>query len=166
MDARECTARAIVRIEWHRNMDGAAAFRVVLACELCPASQSLTFGDLTFLRIGPNALWAVSDTLDNDEIAALTEPFAQATDAATVDVSHGFVAFAVSGAAVADLLQAGSPVDMHETACPVGTLVRTVFDGHPVTINRRAADAFDLYVDRSLARSFWQRLNRRIDKAS
>ena len=68
-----------------------------------------------------------------------------------VDVSHRQIGLAVSGAQAATLLAAGCPLDLDESAFPVGMCTRTMLSKAEVVLWRTAAQQFRLEVWRSFA---------------
>lgn len=158
----ECVGRTITRLEWHAGEDGGAAFRAAFGRDLCAVNRCMGFDEAIVQRIGPTVLWVSSDTLNANQVAAWTERYRRAVSAAHVDIGHGMVVLWCRGDGVAEALRAGIPADMHKGVFPDDAVMRTVFDGHAVSIHRRRPWAFDVYVGRSLAGSFWDRFASRL----
>jgi sarcosine oxidase subunit gamma len=74
------------------------------------------------------------------------------------DLSHGRTAIRVAGAKAEWVLAKFFAIDFALPAFPVGSGVSTAHHDIFAQIQRTAEDAFDLYVFRSFARSFWTML--------
>ncbi|MDN5928393.1 MAG: sarcosine oxidase subunit gamma [Hyphomicrobiales bacterium] len=84
---------------------------------------------------------------------------AVAADTGTVtDLSHGRTAIRVAGPKAEWVLSKLFAIDFALPAFPVGSGVSTVHHDIFAQIQRTGEDAFDLYVFRSFARSFWKML--------
>lgn len=68
-----------------------------------------------------------------------------------VEVSHRQIALRVSGPQVADLLNAGCPLDLDLSAFPVGMCTRTVLAKAEIVLWRTAENVFHIEVWRSFA---------------
>jgi len=68
-----------------------------------------------------------------------------------VDVSHRHTAIELTGAAAADVLNAGCPLDLDVAAFPVNTCTRTVLAKSEMILWRVAEEKFRLEVTRSFA---------------
>jgi len=97
--------------------------------------------------------------VDQAEGLAVRLREAVAADIGTVtDLSHGRTAIRVAGAKAEWVLSKFFAIDFSLPAFPVGSGVSTVHHDIFALIQRTADDAFDLYVFRSFARSFWKML--------
>jgi heterotetrameric sarcosine oxidase gamma subunit len=161
----ECVGRTITRLEGQADEDSGGAFRGAFGREQCAVNRCMRLEGAIVQRVGPTVLWVSSDRMNPREVSAWMEQYRRAISAAEVDISHGMVALSCRGDGVADALQAGIPADLHEDAFPVDAVMRTVFDGHAITLHRHRPSAFDLYVGRSLAGSFWERFALRLAAA-
>jgi sarcosine oxidase subunit gamma len=74
------------------------------------------------------------------------------------DLSHGRTAIRIAGPKAEWVLSKFFAIDFALPAFPVGSGVATVHHDIFAQIQRTAEDAFDLYVFRSFARSFWKML--------
>ena len=74
------------------------------------------------------------------------------------DLSHGRTAIRVSGPKAEWVLAKFFAIDFAVAAFPVGSGISTAHHDIFAQIQRTGADAFDLYVFRSFARSFWTAL--------
>jgi sarcosine oxidase subunit gamma len=77
-----------------------------------------------------------------------------------IDLSHGRTAIRVAGPQAGWVLSKFFAIDFSETAFPLGSGKATVHHDFFTQIQRTAPRAFDLYIFRSFARSFWQLLCR------
>ena len=68
-----------------------------------------------------------------------------------VDVSHRNTALIVSGAAAADVINAGCPQDLSEEHFPVGACSRTILGKIEVVLLRTKKDTFRVEVWRSFS---------------
>lgn len=59
--------------------------------------------------------------------------------------------FRLAGDGVTDYLSSSCPLDFRERAMPAGSAALSHFDRFPILLHRRAADAFDVFVERSYA---------------
>jgi len=75
-----------------------------------------------------------------------------------VDLSHGRTAIRIAGPKAEWVLAKFFAIDFCEAAFPLGGGKATVHHDFLTQIQRTAPQAFDLYVFRSFARSFWQLL--------
>jgi sarcosine oxidase subunit gamma len=84
---------------------------------------------------------------------------AVSTEVGTVtDLSHGRTAMRVAGPKAEWVLAKFFAIDFALPAFPVGSGISTVHHDIFAQIQRSAGDAFDIYVFRSFARSFWKML--------
>jgi sarcosine oxidase subunit gamma len=82
-----------------------------------------------------------------------------AADTGTVtDLSHGRTAIRIAGQKAKWVLSKFFAIDFALPAFPVGSGVATVHHDIFAQIQRTGEDAFDVYVFRSFARSFWKML--------
>ncbi|MER2605089.1 MAG: sarcosine oxidase subunit gamma family protein [Siculibacillus sp.] len=99
------------------------------------------------LRLGPEE-WLL-EAADGDDLAVALATAAVAH--ALVDVSDRFAALDLTGAHLAEVLNAGVPLDLDPDAFPVGAATRTLFHKAEVVLWRRGVDEFRLEVARSFA---------------
>ena len=81
-----------------------------------------------------------------------------------LDLSHGRTALRISGNRVEWVLSKLFAIDFALVAFPLGAGRSTVHHDIFAQIQRTAPDAFDIYVFRSFARSFWGTLSRAADE--
>ena len=110
---------------------------------------------LTVFRLAPRRLMVVSEA--SDLFKHLHQSIAT-TDGAVSQQDHSRVRIRLSGPGAAALLSRGAPVDLNESVFPEGAFAQTGIHHMWVLIHRIAGEpeAFDLYVLRSFALSFWQ----------
>ena len=156
IDIVEHIDRSIVRIEWC-----AAAFTALFSQHfnqpLAAVGHLNDLEELCLLRHAPFAAFLISDGIAAVEITRRFEALRAAGQAGMTDVSHGFVVLSCSGSRVRAVLDSMTPIDLDERAFKPAQLRRTAIAGHTVMIACLADDRFEIYVDRSLALSFWQR---------
>jgi sarcosine oxidase subunit gamma len=78
--------------------------------------------------------------------------------AAVTDQSDGWSVLAVSGAGAVEALARWVPVDLRPSVFPVGRATRTQLNHMNVVILRVGADAFEIMVFRSMARTAWHEI--------
>ena len=149
--------RSIVRIEWCADAF-AALFSQHFNRNLGTVGQINDLGEMSLLRHGPVAAFIDSDMIAAVEIIRRFGPLCAAGQASMTDVSHGFVVLSCCGSKVRAVLDSMAPVDLDERGFKPAQLRRTAIAGHTVMIACLADDRFEIMVDRSLALSFWRRL--------
>lgn len=157
--------RSIMRLEWSANSDVDANLETLIGAPVGSVGTAAGGDDLSLLRIGPQSAWVACDTLDPLELAGRLQDFCRSHAVSIVDISDGMTALRCGGSSARSVLQAGVPADLHETMLPPQRLARSVMDHHPVTIHCLEDQLFDIYVERSLVESFWERLALRITAA-
>ena len=125
------------------------AFGPAPSQEACRANED---GGRAALWLGPDEWLLLAAESDGPTLFAAIEAALGETAHALVEVSHRQVGFDVSGAAAADLLNSGCPLDLSLPAFPVGMCTRTVLAKADVTLWRRGPARFRLEVNRSFAR--------------
>ena len=108
-------------------------------------------GSIDLLATGPRIWLAVSDRSPDEVEAAVAAAAGRA--AACTDLTHARVVLRVAGADARARLARGCPMDLGAVA--PGAAVATMLGPFEVVIrrDRGGADAFDVFVSRSLARS-------------
>ena len=124
----------------------AAAGPLGFALPLQPC-RAVTGGDRSALWLGPDE-WLIL-ALPSDPVARALAPAMQGCPHALVDVSHRQCGIELSGAAAADVLNAGCPLDFDDAAFPVGMCTRTVLAKSEIVLWRIASDRLRLEVARS-----------------
>lgn len=108
---------------------------------------SMSKGSRTALWLGPDE-WLVIDEGAKDPLEACAK--VQALHSA-VGISHRNVAFAVTGPAAANTINAGCPQDLSLAAFPVGACSRTILGKTEIVLLRTAEDAFRVECWRSFS---------------
>jgi len=113
------------------------------------ACRAVTVRDRSALWLGPDE-WLIL-AVRSDAVASALSQALHAYPHALVDVSERYSAIEVTGAAAADVLNAGCPLDLDATAFPPGMCTRTVLAKSDIVLWRTAADAFRVEIIRSFA---------------
>jgi sarcosine oxidase, subunit gamma len=103
----------------------------------------------TALWLGPDEQLLISPA--EIDIAAALTPALKDLPHSLVNVSHRQTALQVSGPHAADLLNAGCPLDLDQSAFPVGMCTRTVLAKSEIVLWRTDQDVFHIEVWRSFA---------------
>ena len=114
-------------------------------------------GDCVVMSTGPGR-WLIEDDEDGLE-SGLRKKISTKLGAVT-DLTHGRVVVTVEGQKTEWVLASGIALDFSLTAFPIGTTQLSHHHEIGLTIHRTAENRFDLYVFTSLARAFWQWLER------
>ena len=123
---------------------------------------SVDVGDGALLiRLGPDEWRLIAPLSDDGRLAARLASALGGGPGALVNVSSAATVVAVAGERATDLLATGTGIDLEPAAFPPGRAVRTRIGNAQALVHRKAEDAFDLYVPRSYARSFWEWLEER-----
>ncbi len=111
--------------------------------------RAVTVRDRSALWLGPDE-WLVL-AAPSDPVAEALAQKLQPHPHSLVDVSHRHTAIELTGAAAADVLNAGCPLDLDITAFPVGMCTRTVLAKSEMILWRVAGEKFRLEITRSFA---------------
>lgn len=104
------------------------------------------------MRLGPDEWLVVGPQSDGDKLRIALDQALAGRPHAVVDVSHRQAALMLSGSAVADVLNTGCPLDLHEASFPIGSATRTVFHKAEIVLVRiDHAPTFRVEVARSFA---------------
>jgi len=103
----------------------------------------------SLIRIEPLKWWLV------DAAEAVPPTVLSANEGAVLDLSHSRVHLSISGPQAALFLNRHLPLDLRETAFPVGTVASTAFHHTGVTL-WRSEQAFELLMIRGFALSLWK----------
>lgn len=120
-----------------------------------PAVGRASSGDaVALLAIGPETYWVVAETGATGLLATLRARLD--SDTATVaELSQARCALRLSGPAARQVLAKGLPLDLHPRVLPIAGVAGSAVHGIDVVLHRSGEQAFDLYVLRSYAVSFW-----------
>ncbi|MTI46117.1 sarcosine oxidase subunit gamma [Roseibium hamelinense] len=92
--------------------------------------------------MGPDEWTLLAPETDLSSVWERLEGALSAEPHALVDISDRQLAILVSGEKAAWLLNSGVPIDLHESALPVGTVTRTLYHKVPVVLWRIGPDTF------------------------
>lgn len=145
VEAPSCI-RLLLRGDASVAAQAGAAFGVALPLVPCRAAEA---GARAALWLGPDE-WLLLAPFGEAAEAGLAEALS-GTAHSLVDVSDGFAALVLRGAMAAQVLSAGCPLDLHDTAFPVGMATRTVLGRAGITLWRRGAQEWRVETGRSLA---------------
>lgn len=103
------------------------------------------------LRIGPDELLLIVPIAEGKAVQAALEAACDAHPHSLVDISDRHSGFALEGPHAADLINAGCPLDLHESAFPVGMVTRTLFHKAEIVLWRMGPTLFRIEVWHSFA---------------
>ncbi|MBV8342448.1 MAG: sarcosine oxidase subunit gamma [Gammaproteobacteria bacterium] len=149
-------ARYILRGDEAVRRAVGAAFGVEVPASACralsaSAGRGAGAGERSALWLGPDE-WLL--LAPEHEAGAVETELAHALMGlphSLVDVSHRQVALAAEGSQAALLLSAGCPLDLAESAFPVGMCTRTMLAKAEIVLWRTSSQAFRLEIWRSFA---------------
>lgn len=104
------------------------------------------------LWLGPDEWLLLASESDGPAIATAITRDAADTRHALFDVSHRQIGLTLDGPLVVDVLAQGCPLDLDQTAFPIGMCTRTLFAKTEILLWRRGAERFHLEVARSFSR--------------
>ena len=125
---------------------------VALPATPCTSSAG---GDIRCLWLNPEEWLLVTPLSAEDKLAASLELLVSRFNALVTLNTDARIGIRIEGRLAAELLAKGSTQDFHPGAYPPGRCTIARFNGTPVILLRGADAAFDLYVDRSMARHTW-----------
>jgi sarcosine oxidase subunit gamma len=141
----------ILQIEaWDGAME---RFETSLSQELGAAlpalvGETVRHADAVIVRVAPRRFWLISES-----DAEVPSPGIDPELGCSVSLREGRVRFPMTGARLPEVLSACIAIDWLSPAAAPGRAVQTSFHRVPVLLIRTAADACDLLVPRSFARS-------------
>jgi methylglutamate dehydrogenase subunit D len=111
----------------------------------------------TIFRVAPERFW-IAGSAGDSTLAELASTLGG--EAIVTQIDHSRVVLRVAGRSAAVVLNRGIPVDLDEGPFARGAFAQSVVHGIPVLVHR-VADvdgnaAFDVYVSRDYAVSFWE----------
>ncbi|MBL8572035.1 MAG: sarcosine oxidase subunit gamma [Hyphomicrobiaceae bacterium] len=124
-----------------------AVFGPVPSTTACRATSA---GDRAALWLGPDEWYLLAP---DGDAAALAASLSAAIDEphALVDISHRNVGLILKGPRAADVLNGACPLDLSETAFPVGMSTRTLYAKAEIILWRTGLDTFRVEFWRSFA---------------
>ena len=109
-------------------------------------------GDRLAARLGPYEWLLIGPEAETEALQGAISDGLGGTFHSLVDVSHRNAAIALSGPAVADVLNAGCPLDLAESAFPKGSATRTILGKAEIALMRpEGSEAWRLECWRSFA---------------
>lgn len=115
--------------------------------DACRASVA---GERAALWLGPDEWYLIAPDGDAAALAASLSA-ATAEPHALVDISHRNVGLILKGPRAVDVLNGACPLDLSETAFPVGMVTRTLYAKAEIILWRTGLDTFRLEFWRSFA---------------
>ena len=103
------------------------------------------------LRIGPDELVLIVPIAEGSAIQGALEAACATHPHSLVNISDRHSGFALEGPHAADLINAGCPLDLDESAFPVGMVTRTLFHKAEIVLWRMGPTLFRIEVWRSFA---------------
>jgi len=157
---RERTGRLLVQVSGWPGSFGAvcASLENVLAMPTPRDGRTaVSKGSVTLFRVSPERVW-IAAAVGLPALVDLRSRLGR--DAVVTQIDHGRVVLRVGGSGAAVALNRGLPVDLDPAVFPDGAFAQSVIHGISVLVHRvGAADpgaAFDVYVPRDYAVSFWE----------
>jgi sarcosine oxidase subunit gamma len=129
----------------------------ILKCEV-PANctEAVSQGELTVFRVGPERLWLAG--AGDDTLRARIEETLPPQEVAVTDLGHSRTVLRILGPGIRVLLSRGLPIDLDERTFARDAFAQSIIHHVPVLVHRVDAQdeaAFDIYIPRDLAASFW-----------
>ena len=126
-----------------------------------PGAVAETGAGALLTRLGPDEWRLTAPLSDDGRTAARLASALAGGRGALVNISSASTVITVAGEHAADLLATGTGIDLDPAAFPAGRAARIRIGNAQALVHRKAEDAFELYVPRSYARSFWEWLEER-----
>ncbi|HTL20098.1 MAG TPA: sarcosine oxidase subunit gamma family protein [Steroidobacteraceae bacterium] len=111
--------------------------------------RAMTRGERATLWLGPDEWLLIVPEAEGPALAGSLEKALAGIPHSLVDVSHRQSGCELRGPQAATLLSAGCPLDLDQSAFPIGMCTRTVLAKAEVVLWRSAAQTFRLEVARS-----------------
>ena len=115
------------------------------------ACRAATEGELAALWLGPDEWLLIAPVARGTALQVALGAALKELPHSLVDVSHRQSALCVTGRQAPTLLAAGCPLDLNESAFPVGMCTRTLVAKTEVVLWRPASEVFRVEVWRSFA---------------
>ena len=152
--------RNLVQVSgWKRSFESVCdRLAAILDCPVPSDFQRATSsGGRTVFRVRPERLWIAGPA--NDEVLRQLSEASLGGNAAITQIGHGRTVLRIAGPRSGLLLDRGVPVDLDPEAFPVNAFAQSAIHHMHVLVHRvdMAQElAFDVYVPRELAISFWE----------
>ena len=152
--------RNLVQVSgWKRSFESVCdRLAAILDCPV-PADfrRAKSYGGRTVFRVRPERLWIAGSA--NDEVLRQLNAASLDGNAVITQIGHGRTVLRIAGPKSGLLLDRGLPVDLDPEAFPVDAYALSAIHHMHVLVHRvdMAQElAFDVYVPRELAISFWE----------
>lgn len=122
-------------------------------------NRAATAGERAALWLGPDEWLILAPEAQTAALFASLEVALAGLPHALVDVSHRQTAILLAGPGCAEALNAAVPLELAETAFPVGMATRTIFEKAEIVLWRTGPERFHLEVWRSFAPYVWTLLD-------
>ena len=146
LEALPLAARFVLRGGNEVRLAAEAAAGVGIPAQAC---RAVVQGERAALWLGPDEWLLVAPAAAGAELGSSLERALAPLPHSLVDVGHRQAACTLEGPQAATLLSAGCPLDLDESAFPIGMCTRTVLAKAEVVLWRTAAQTFRLEVARS-----------------
>jgi sarcosine oxidase, subunit gamma len=146
LESLPIAARFVLRGGSEVRLAAETAAGVGISAQPC---RAITQGERAALWLGPDEWLLIAPAAEGLALASSLETALTRLPHSLVDVGHRQAACALQGPQATTLLSAGCPLDLDESAFPVGMCTRTVLSKAEVVLWRTAALAFRLEVARS-----------------
>jgi sarcosine oxidase subunit gamma len=120
-----------------------------------PVGHAAGAAQRSALRVGPDEWLLVAPRAEEGLLGAQLMTALSGYSGAVAPIGNGTVAIDASGPQVRAFLAKGTSLDLHPKAFAPGRCAVAGFGKIRVTLWRRDAERFSLFVGRSFARSFW-----------
>ena len=156
----ERQGRNLVQVSgWRRNFESVCdRLAERLDCRIpTRIGQATSSGDRTIFRVRPERLWITGSS--NDEILRDLNVESLGGDAVIAQLGHSRTVLRVAGPRSDLLLNRGLPVDLDPEAFPANAFAQSAIHHMHVLVHRvdvAGEPAFDVYVSRDVAVSFWE----------
>jgi sarcosine oxidase subunit gamma len=140
-------ARFVLRARPAARIAAAGPLGVAPPVVACRSAVSET---VSALWLGPDEWLLLAPEAAGPALALALEAALEGLPHSLVDVGHRQVALLLDGAA-ADILNAGCPLDLDESAFPVGMCTRTIFAKSEIVLWRTGQHSWHVEVWRSFA---------------
>ena len=117
-----------------------------------PVNRCAVTGGRRSLRLGPDEWLLWCQPKEESHIAREVETSLHGLHHALIDIGHAQVALSVAGNRAANVINAGCPLDLHDTVFPAGTATRTLLGKAEIILSRwDDRPAFEVECGRSFA---------------
>ena len=156
----ERSGRTLVQVSgWPRTFDAACrGLETLCGCPMPGTVRvAVSRGARSIFRVGPERLWVAAP--EDDPVLRHIDETTLGAGAVVTDIGHSRTVVRIVGRGARELLNRGLPVDLDPSVLPADAIAQSVIHHMPVLVHRAAAeggDAFDAYVTREYAVSFWE----------